>query len=114
VPAIVGENQKDKFDLSWDLPHEDPSSSRHGSGRYSGRYMGSRNTDWRKAYASARVELDPARLVGLCAQARRAMQHRLVELAATDGNSGAEQNELEEALRDLFVIEQGIQKPDLQ
>jgi hypothetical protein len=42
------------------------------------------------------------------------MQHRLVELAATDGNSGAEQDELEEALRDLFVIEQGIQKPDLQ
>lgn len=76
--------------------------------------MGSRSTDWRKLYASARVELDPARQLALCVQARRAMQQRLVELAATDGKSGAEQNELEEALRDLFVIEQGIQKPDVQ
>jgi hypothetical protein len=41
------------------------------------------------------------------------MQRRLVELASTDGN-GEEQSELEEALRALFVIEQGIQKPDLQ
>ncbi|HVO82510.1 MAG TPA: hypothetical protein VMT28_17405 [Terriglobales bacterium] len=75
--------------------------------------MSSRSTDWRKVYGLARVELDPARQHDLCQQARRLMQRRLVELASTDGN-GEEQSELEEALRALFVIEQGIQKPDLQ
>lgn len=84
-------------------------SSRHGS-RCN---VSSRSTDWRKVYASARVELDPARQAELCKQARRLVQHRLVELASLDGIVG-ERNELEEALRDLFVIELGIQKPDLQ
>jgi len=75
--------------------------------------MNSRSTDWRKVYASARVELDPARQLDLCKQARRLVQERLIELASLNGIDG-ERIELEESLRDLFVIELGIQKPDVQ
>jgi hypothetical protein len=56
--------------------------------------------------------LDPSRQHDLCQQARRLIQRRLVELASSNGD-GEERSELEEALRDLFAIEQGIQKPDL-
>lgn len=68
---------------------------------------------WREVYTSARLELDPASQADLCKEACRLMQRRMVELAS-DGGDVRERDALEEALRDLWVIEQGIQKPDVQ
>jgi hypothetical protein len=75
--------------------------------------MSGRSKDWRKTYQSAKLELDPVKQLDLCKQARKLMQQRLVKLAS--GSSDAEErNALEEALRELWVIEQQIQKPDIQ
>jgi hypothetical protein len=64
-------------------------------------------------YAAAKVELDPTSQLDLCQKARQLMQQKLVQLASGDGDAEG-RNELEEALRDLWTIEQGIQKPDVQ
>jgi hypothetical protein len=75
--------------------------------------MSGRSKDWRTTYAAAKLELDPTKQCELCKQARQLMQERLVELAA-GGGQAEERNELEAALRELWVIEQQIQKPDVQ
>lgn len=73
----------------------------------------SSGNDWRRAYQSARLELDPTKQAELCNKARKLMQRRMVELASGSGDPEG-RNALEEALRELWVIEQGIQKPDIQ
>ena len=74
--------------------------------------MNERNKNWRKAYQSAKLELDPARQSTLCKKARKLMQGRLIELAC--GSDVAEREAVEEALRDLWRVEQGMQEPDVQ
>jgi hypothetical protein len=75
--------------------------------------MSGRSKDWRRVCELARLELDPARQLNLCDKARRLMQTRMLDLASGSGDV-EEQDALEEALRDLWVIEQGIRNPDLQ
>lgn len=88
------------------LTHQAPGKARCGN-------MSGRGQNWREACQSARVELDPATQLRSCQKARRLIQRRMVELASGDGNV-EQRSELEEALRDLWVIEQRIQKPDIQ
>jgi hypothetical protein len=60
-----------------------------------------------------RGELDPTRQLELCERARRAIQERLLELKSSAGDL-AEQRTLEEALRNLWKLEQSIRKPKIQ
>lgn len=68
---------------------------------------------WRAAYEAVRRELNPARQLELCETARRQMQERLLDLATSQGDP-IEQNALEEALRDLWTLEQAIRNPRIQ
>jgi hypothetical protein len=66
--------------------------------------------DWMKVYESVRQETDPAKQLEICQTARRAAQDRLLKLGP--GGDAAEREALEDALRNIFVIEQGIKKPE--
>lgn len=67
---------------------------------------------WRIAYQQVRLEMNPAKQLELCKIARRLMQERLLELPATASPSG-EQKSLEESLRELWLMEEKIRKPDI-
>ncbi len=62
--------------------------------------------DWREAYELARQEKDPARIPEMCARARSLIQDRQIVLATFRHIHDEEINELEAALRELWVIEQ--------
>ena len=62
--------------------------------------------DWREAYELARQEKDPARLLEMCALARRLIQNRLLALSTLRHLHDDEVAELEAALRELWVIEE--------
>lgn len=66
--------------------------------------------DWVRVYESVRQEADPGKQLEICRNARRAAQDRLLELGS--GGDAAEREAVEEALRNIFVIEQGIKKPE--
>jgi hypothetical protein len=68
---------------------------------------------WQKLYDAVRRELDPIKQLELCQRARRAIQERLLELKSSAGDL-AEQHTLEEALRNLWKLEQSIRKPNIQ
>ena len=62
--------------------------------------------NWREVYALARQEKDPARILEICARARRLIQNRQLELATFSRIHDDEVAELDAALRDVWVIEQ--------
>jgi hypothetical protein len=69
--------------------------------------------DWKKVYEAVRAPLEPEKQLQLCLEARRLIQRRLVERVLEPGDD-AEREELEEALRDLWVLEQNIRNPKIQ
>jgi hypothetical protein len=62
---------------------------------------------WRKIYALAQEAPDPARRRELCAQARRLIQDRQLQLATSSRIDEHEVAELEAALRALWELEEG-------
>lgn len=64
-------------------------------------------------YKLVQQELDPAKQLKLCEEARRLIHERTLELVR-ESQSGTEQKELEEAMRMLWVLEQKIRHPDIQ
>lgn len=65
---------------------------------------------WREVYQAARREVDPSRKLELCLQCRRLIQDRQTEIADGDEHA-AEKKILEEALRNVWTLEQEIRKP---
>jgi hypothetical protein len=61
---------------------------------------------WREIYALVKQEKDPARLLQICAQARRCIQDRHLQLATFSRIHDNEIAELEAALRHLWEIEE--------
>jgi hypothetical protein len=68
-------------------------------------------TDWRTPYQAALRERDPAKLHEACELARRGIHDRTLELAAENATDSPEREELEEALRQIFIHEQKSQRP---
>ena len=66
--------------------------------------------NWRELYALARQEKDPARIPDICARARRAIQERQIQLASFSRIHDDEIEELDTALRDVWVIEEKNRK----
>lgn len=68
---------------------------------------------WRIWYAGMRTEPNPKQRLVLCQKVRRFMQERLVQLSSENPSQlGAdEENEIEQALRDLWTIEQDLREP---
>ena len=68
-----------------------------------------RPRDWRRAYKLAVAQNDLRRRDELCEQVRRLIQDRSLELANGDSGSNrsdpAEINELDQALRDLWILQ---------
>ena len=62
--------------------------------------------DWRDLYACARGEKNPERLPKICAQARRAIQDRQIQLATFSHIHDDEIGELEAARRHVWEIEE--------
>lgn len=67
---------------------------------------------WRIAYQQVRLEMNPDKQLELCKIARRLMQERLLELSAAASHAG-EHKALEEGLRELWLMEEKIRKPDI-
>lgn len=65
---------------------------------------------WREVFQAARREVDPARKLELWLQCRRLIQDRQMEIANGDEHA-AEKKILEEALRNVWTLEQEIKKP---
>jgi len=66
--------------------------------------------DWKSAYAAALREQDPAKLSGLCDQAREKINARILELASAHVHT-EEREKLDEALRELVLYELKQIKP---
>ncbi|HYL14089.1 MAG TPA: hypothetical protein VEV41_13690 [Terriglobales bacterium] len=65
--------------------------------------------DWLEVYESVRQETDPGKRLEICRKARRAVQDRLLG----PGGDAAEREALEDALRNIWVLEQGIMKSEI-
>lgn len=63
-------------------------------------------TDWKIPYEAALRERDPAKLPEACELARSAIVEREVELSPFSSPEAPEREELEEALRQIFIHEQ--------
>ena len=66
--------------------------------------------DWKTIYTAAIREQDPAKISDLCDEARRAISDRVLEQGKR-GTNTPEQEELEEALRQLVVHELKTKRP---
>ncbi len=64
------------------------------------------NTDWKTPYEAALRERDPVKLPEACELARMAIVEREVELSPFSSPEAPEREELEEALRQIFIHEQ--------
>lgn len=62
-------------------------------------------TDWKTPYEAALRERDPAKLHEACELARRAIHDRTLELGAESATGSSEQEQLDEALRQIFIHE---------
>jgi hypothetical protein len=67
---------------------------------------------WRIWYAGIQTEPNPKKQLAICQKVRRLMQERLVQLSSANScQLGAdEENEIEQALRNLWTIEQNLRK----
>jgi hypothetical protein len=65
---------------------------------------------WRQLYDLANQEIDPERQRQLCAQARRLIQDRLLQLRASSAED-PETGTLERALRELWNIDRNADSP---
>jgi len=71
--------------------------------------MANRSRDWKTIYESITQETSLAAQLKLCRKARKLMQERTLELAAAGGDP-AEEASIDEALRDLWVLEEKLRK----
>jgi hypothetical protein len=71
--------------------------------------MAGRRNDWKSVYRSIEREKSLAGQLKLCRKARRLMQRRTLELAAS-GGSPDEESAIDEALRELWVLEEKLRK----
>jgi hypothetical protein len=71
--------------------------------------MTGRGYDWKAVYDSITQEPSLAKQLKLCSQARKLMQRRTLELAASGGDR-AEEESIDEALRDLWLLEEKLRK----
>jgi hypothetical protein len=71
--------------------------------------------DWLRVYEALRQELDPAKQLEICQNARKAIQDRLLALGSGRRHRG-EREALEQALRAIWVLEEEIRnrKPRIQ
>jgi hypothetical protein len=68
---------------------------------------------WRICYTRMQSEPDPKQKLVMCQKVRRLMQERLIQLSSEDPSllGSNEQSEIEDALRNLWTIEQDLRKP---
>jgi hypothetical protein len=68
---------------------------------------------WRIWYAGMQTEPNPKQQLVLCQKVRRLMQERLVQLSGENSSQlvADEENEIEQALCNLWTIEQDLRKP---
>ncbi len=71
--------------------------------------MAGRRNDWKSVYESIQQEESLALRLKLCQKARRLMQQRTLELAALGGGPD-EESAIDEALRELWVLEEKLRK----
>ena len=67
--------------------------------------------EWEELYRQALQELAAERVCVACERARRAINDRLIELAAHTTHSEKERERLFEALRGLVIHEQNLRPP---
>jgi hypothetical protein len=71
--------------------------------------MADRSRDWKIAFGSIAQETSLAAQLKLCRKTRKLLQERTLELAASGGDP-AEEAAIDEALRDLWVLEEKLRK----
>jgi hypothetical protein len=68
--------------------------------------------DWEEVYGEALQEMDGAKVADACERARYTINERLAEMAAAKIAMEEEREQLHEALRELLLHQNRMQKPN--